>query len=95
MKYVHIIDTNGFFIEDAFTETLTDKTIETPCPTGFYRPRWNRENQQWEEGGTPQEPVPQEPTIEEKITIMASDLESTMNTLLQTEYMVMLLSLGF
>ena len=38
--YVRLIDTNGFFIEDAFVEELTKFTVETPCPSGLYWPKW-------------------------------------------------------
>ena len=48
MIYVRIIDENGLFIEDSFVEEITKFTIETPCPGGFYLPKWNGE--QWVEG---------------------------------------------
>ena len=60
MIFVRIIDNNGFFVEDAFVESLTDVDgnpistyIETPCPDGFYLPRWN--DTQWVEGKTAEE----------------------------------------
>ena len=61
MKYfVRIIDDNGLFVEDTFVESLTDKDgnpistyIETPCPNGFYLPRWD--GTQWIEGKTAEE----------------------------------------
>ena len=53
MIYVRIIDSNGFFIEDAFVDELTEFTIETPCPDGFYLPRWN--GTAWVEGKTAEE----------------------------------------
>jgi len=62
MKFVHIIDTNGNFVEDAFVESLTDADgnpiptyIETPCPDGFYLPKWD--GTQWIEGKTAEEIV--------------------------------------
>ena len=76
MLYVRIIDEQGFFLEDGFVEDLTEFTIETPCPAGFYRPKWNGEK--WVEGLTQEEiaeltkPVPQEPTVEERLQ-MAED----------------------
>ena len=66
MIYVRVIDENGLFIEDTFVEELTEFTIETPCPSGFYLPRWN--GTEWVEGGQapePVEPEPQAPTVEE------------------------------
>lgn len=50
MKYVKIIDENGYFIEDAFVEEITEFTIETPCLQGLYKPKWNGTN--WIEGLT-------------------------------------------
>lgn len=47
-KYVRIIDNKGMFIEDAFVEELTEFTIETPCPSGFYQPKWD--GNEWVEG---------------------------------------------
>ena len=53
MIYVRIIDSNGFFVEDAFVDELTEFTIETPCPDGFYIPMWN--GSAWVEGKTVEE----------------------------------------
>ena len=53
MIYVRIIDSNGYFIEDAFVDELTEFTIETPCPDGFYLPKWD--GTQWVEGKTAEE----------------------------------------
>ena len=50
--FVRIIDDYGLFVCDDFVDELTDKTIETPCPDGFYWPKWDGEK--WVEGGTPQ-----------------------------------------
>ena len=75
-KFVRIVEENGLFIEDAFVDELTEFTIETPCPAGFYRPKWNGEK--WVEGLSKEEiaeltkPVPQEPTVEERLQ-MAED----------------------
>lgn len=38
--------------EEADPDTLL---IATPCPDGFYRPRWDAEQELWEEGATPEE----------------------------------------
>ena len=53
MILVRIIDDNGLFIEDAFVDELTEFTIETPCPDGFYLPKWD--GTQWVEGKTAEE----------------------------------------
>jgi hypothetical protein len=52
MIFVRKIDEQGFFIEDAFVEKITELTIETPCPSGFYKPKWNFETETWAEGAT-------------------------------------------
>lgn len=73
MKYVRIIDENGLFIEDAFVEELTEFTIEAPCPDGFYLPKWD--GSQWVEGGTAPEIItPPEPTLEEKVALLAEQM---------------------
>ena len=74
----------GFFICDTFEiELLDDGTqdpqysyITEPVPQGVYHPKWNGEK--WVEGLTQEEiaeltkPVPQEPTVEERLQ-MAED----------------------
>jgi hypothetical protein len=72
MIYVRLIDENGMFIEDAFVEELTEFTIETPCPAGFYRPKWN--GKEWVEGLTQEQidaikaqSTPAEPSLEDRI----------------------------
>ena len=63
----------GLFIEDYVGEQPVTDTgepdpayIATPCPDGFYWPRWNGEA--WEEGGTPPAPTtPPEPTPDERM----------------------------
>lgn len=72
MKYVRIIDVEGFFIEDAFVDELTEFTIETPCPDGFYLPKWD--GSRWVEGGTAPETVTPELTIDEKVTHLAEQM---------------------
>lgn len=70
--FVHIIDEHGLFVCDNFVDSLTDENgdpiptyIETPCPDGFYWPRWDGEK--WVEGGTaPESPPPSEPTLDER-----------------------------
>ena len=71
MCYARIIDSNGYFIEDAFVDELTEFTIETPCPAGFYLPKWD--GAQWIEGKTAEEiaaikaGAKSEPTLEERV----------------------------
>ena len=48
MKFVRLIDENGLFIEDSFVSELTKFTIEKPCPSGLYLPKWN--GTEWIEG---------------------------------------------
>lgn len=50
---VRIIDDNGYFLRDDFTEEITKNTIETPCPQGFHLPKWN--GTEWVEGKTASE----------------------------------------
>lgn len=53
-------------ILDAEGNTIPDpQYIATPCPAGYYKPRWD--GAQWVEGGTAPEPVPQPPTEKERI----------------------------
>jgi len=44
---------------------LTEHTIETPCPDGFYLPKWD--GKKWIEGGQAPEQTIQAPTIEERL----------------------------
>lgn len=48
MIYVRLIDENGMFLEDSFVKELNEFTIETPCPSGLYLPKWN--GTEWIEG---------------------------------------------
>jgi hypothetical protein len=67
MLYRKIDITTGLFIEDVIMDENPNPNvyIEAPCPEGLYHPKW--ENGTWTEGGTPPEPVIQEPTIEERL----------------------------
>jgi len=58
MLYVRMIDENGFFVKDAFVDALTEFTIEMPCPSGFYLPKWDGIN--WIEGGGIPEQTPEQ-----------------------------------
>lgn len=56
MKKVLRIDKQGFYIEDVIlhdTELIQDDCVETHCPEGFYKPKWN--GKEWVEGLTPEE----------------------------------------
>ena len=74
--FVRIIDENGLLVCDDFVNELTEFTIETPCPSGFYLPKWD--GSAWVEGKTSEEitaikeSVPTEKTNTERI----SDLET-------------------
>jgi hypothetical protein len=74
--FVRIIDDDGYFIEDAFVDELTDNTITTPCPEGFYLPRWN--GTKWVEGGEAPEPSIQAPTLEERTEALENALLALM-----------------
>lgn len=81
MKYfVRLIDENGLFIEDDFVEELTEFTIETPCPAGFYLPKWDGEK--WVEGGQAPEPVPIIPT---EIEILQTENQKLKERIVATE----------
>lgn len=80
MIFVRLIDENGFFIEDTFVENLTRYTIETPCPGGFHRPKW--EGEKWIEGVTQEEldelnsiPVPLSETEQIRLEMARSNAE--------------------
>ena len=56
MKKVLRIDKQGFYIEDVIlhdTELIQDDCVETHCPEGFYKPKWDGEK--WVEGYTSEE----------------------------------------
>ena len=76
MLYVRIIDSNGYFVEDAFVNELTAFTIETPCPDGFYLPKWD--GAQWVEGKTAEEiaAIQADVTVEKTDSERISDLET-------------------
>jgi hypothetical protein len=79
MKLLKINTETGMFIEDVIlpsvpTVTVNDpdgnpaqipdpQYITTPCPAGFYWPRWDGEK--WVEGGEAPVPVEPEPTDSE------------------------------
>lgn len=51
MKKVLKIDMNGFYIEDVIlndNETMPSNCVETVCPEGFYKPKWDGST--WVEG---------------------------------------------
>lgn len=64
---------------DAEGKALLDpQYVEEAPPQGFYWPRWN--GTEWIEGGVAPEPVPQAPTLEERV----ADAENTLLSLLFT-----------
>jgi predicted Rossmann fold nucleotide-binding protein DprA/Smf involved in DNA uptake len=81
---------NGLFEEDVLLEFIplldggepNPAYIETPCPGGYYWPRWNYETQQWEEGGTAPESHPHEPT---EIEILQTENQKLKERLVATE----------
>ena len=76
MKFVRIIDSNGFFVCDDFVDELTEFTIETPCPDGFYLPKWD--GSAWIEGKTAEEiaAIQADVTVEKTDSERISDLET-------------------
>ena len=86
---VRIIDSNGFFVEDAFVDELTEFTIETPCPDGFYLPRWD--GTQWVEVRTQAEidairaSQTVQPTIEERVNAVETDVDEIVTVLATIE----------
>jgi len=59
MKLYRKIDETGLFIEDVLLENVTEDEkniyIETPCPGGFCKPKWN--GTEWIEGLSKEEIV--------------------------------------
>jgi hypothetical protein len=45
--------------------TMGPYYIDVEVPQGFYLPRWNGTD--WVEGGTAPEPVPHDPTVDERL----------------------------
>ena len=81
MNYVRTIDSNGFFVEDAFVDELTEFTIETPCPDGFYLPKWD--GTQWVEGKTAEEiaaikNVVETPTLDKQVADLSAAVTALM-----------------
>ena len=55
----------GLYIETVHPSESGDDIISVECTGSYNLPRWNGE--EWEEGGTPPEPEPQEPSLEERL----------------------------
>lgn len=88
--FTHLIDSNGLFVHDVFasdngdgTVTLDDGTVvdealivDTPCPGGFYTPRWD--GSAWIEGKTADEiaAIQASVTVEKTDSERISDLET-------------------
>jgi len=81
MYFARIIDENGFFVCDDFVDELTEFTIETLCPQGFYKPKWD--GTKWVEGLTQEEidaikNVEIEPTETEILKSQVLELQSAL-----------------
>lgn len=64
---LRITDLNGVFLRDDFTyNPETEIALDVPPAQGLYLPKWD--GAKWVEGGTAPEPVPPEPTIEERLS---------------------------
>ena len=58
MKKVIKINDDGIFVEDVLlknNEPTPSDCIETPCPNGFYKPKWD--GAEWVEGGNGPNPI--------------------------------------
>jgi len=76
MIFVRKIDGNGMFVEDALVSELTEFTVETPCPSGFHKPKWD--GAQWIEGMSQSEidalkNVAHTPTTGEKLAALQAE----------------------
>lgn len=81
MKYCKIAS-DGLFIEDVITDKPSADLIATPCPSGFYWPKWD--GAKWVEGRTAAEIAAiqaqvtnQPPTTEEVLTDLITVLVDT------------------
>ena len=88
MKYVRLIDSDGFFIGDDFVEELTSLTIETPCEGGFYKPKWD--GSKWIEGLTTTEinAIKNVVTPKTEIEELQEQILATQMLILENEAMV-------
>jgi len=68
MIYRRINVATGQFIEDVITDNPTADLIATPCPAGFYWPKWD--GAKWVEGKTAAEIAP---ILEAKTLATTSD----------------------
>lgn len=77
------INEQGLYVEPVILEDpaqITDDLIATPCPEGFYIPKWD--GSVWVEGATQEyidalRSVVPEPTLEERMIAMQADLALT------------------
>ena len=71
---LRIIDkTTSLFIRDDFTfNEETEIGLDVPPAQGLYLPKWN--GSEWVEGGQAPEPIPQEPTTEETLETVETDV---------------------
>lgn len=76
-----IIDADGLFLREDFEEYILEGELVTDAPQppdGFARPKLV--DGAWVEGGVPN-PTPPQPTTDEKLTLMASQLFVTQSEL--------------
>ena len=74
MKKVVRINIQGVYVEDVILqdgEEVPKDCIETPCPDGFYKPKWDSEK--WVEGGTESILTPEQQIIYLKAKLTATD----------------------
>lgn len=62
---VEIVETTKNRVDDSGQPIYDPQFVEIPVPQGFYLPKWNGE--EWVEGGTAPDPLPSEPTQEERL----------------------------
>lgn len=80
MRQVNRIDlSTGMYIEPVIlqgTEEAPTDCVETPCPSGFYWPKWD--GSAWVEGGTAPAPVTTEPTTDERLASVEAAITALM-----------------
>ena len=71
---LRITDKQGLFIRDDFTfDEETEIGLDVEPAQGLYLPKWN--GTEWIEAGTPTEPTPTEPTLEDRVATVEEMLE--------------------
>lgn len=62
---VEIVETTQNRVDDSGQPIYDPQYIESAVPQGFYLPKWDGE--EWVEGGTAPDPLPSEPTQEDRL----------------------------